>query len=304
MVDTSKYEIKRLFKDEGFENGFVVKPLEHAPALGTWTYPTSKEAPSWEICQWYSVHCLMGEREDTGNPYELTDKHHSKRVVYNPEDKSLSMSLNAKECYKGKSRSDDIPYWPHLLIEQRNICDYKNMTDPEEKKFYSTAGDKIFAQFDIRLTNFEPTTNPEDLNACQFVAYVYLQRVDGNHIYFGFNPFDNRGPIKFLWKKETGGPNWIYGLPTEVTYGGVENSLCPTPHNVLVSDEWKHVEVDLTPHIDNIIEMANKDMIFGKKVCKEDFYFSGTNVGFETHANINCTIDIRNYNIVTCFEKK
>ena len=44
MVDTSKYEIKRLFKDEGFENGFVVKPLEHAPALGTWTYPTAKEA--------------------------------------------------------------------------------------------------------------------------------------------------------------------------------------------------------------------------------------------------------------------
>ena len=115
MVDTSKYEIKRLFKDEGFENGFVVKPLEHAPALGNWTYPTAKEAPSWEICQWYSVHCLFGERQDTGNPYELTDKHHSKRVVYNPEDKSLSMSLNAKQCYKGKSKSEQIKYWPHLL---------------------------------------------------------------------------------------------------------------------------------------------------------------------------------------------
>lgn len=309
MVDTSKYEAKRLFRDEAFKNGFDVLRVMNGEGaydypVGKFQFPESEGNPEWLLIQWYSLKCLMGDRKNTGNPYELTDTDNTKRVVYNPEQKSVLMELNAKNCFKGKQKMEGMPFWPHLLIEQRNICDYKNMTDYEEKKFYSTAGDKIFVEFDIRLVNYEPTTCPEDLNVVQFVAYVYLQLVDGGHIYFGFNPFDNRGPISFLWKKETGGSNWIYGLPTEVTFGSVENSFCPTPYDVRISDEWKHVEVDLTPHIENIIEMANKDMIFGRKVTREDFYFSGTNVGFETHGNINCSFEIKNYNIVSCFEKK
>lgn len=308
MIDLTNYDVKRLFKDEGFENGFdVLRVMNGAGAydnpVGKFQYPTSTAAPSWLLIQWYSRKCLIGDRKDTGNPYEITDVDNIKFVKYNPEEKSLLMTLNAKNAFKGKSKMEDMPYWPHLLIEQKNICDYKNMTDPEEKKFYSTAGDKVYAEFDMRVLDFKPTTNPEDLNAVQFVAYVYLQLVDAGHIYFGFNPFDNRGPIKFLWKKETGGSNWIYGLPTEVTFGSIENSFVPTPHDVKVSKEWKHIEVDLTPHIDNIIEMANKDMIFGRKVTKSDFYFSGTNMGFETHGNIDCAIEIKNYNIVSCFKK-
>ena len=63
--------------------------------------------------------------------------------------------------------------------------------------------------------------------------------------------------------------------------------------------------IDGTPeNAANIIEMANKDMIFGRKVTKSDFYFSGTNIGFETHGNIDCAIEVKNYNIVSCFKKK
>lgn len=305
MANLKDYDVKRLFTDEGFENGFLVNRIMNGPdgyiPIGEWTYPTKKADPSWILIQWYSVHCLINERKDTGNPYEITDVENSKRVVYNPEEKSLKMSLNAKNCFKGKSKLEH--FWPHLLIEQRHICDYKNMTDYEEKKFYSTEADKIFVEMDLRLTEYDPTTNPEDLDVCQFVAYVYLQLVDGNHIYIGFNPFDSRGMQEFFWMQEAGGDNFVYSLSTETVFGSKEKSF-HKGDKINVSEEWKHIEVDLTPHIDNIIETANRDNIFGRHVSREDFYFSGTNVGFETHANTNCTFEIKNYNLITCFRKK
>ena len=303
--DKSLYKVKRLFKDEHFENGFTVYPLTHdddrsIPGVDR-QFPKSSEKPSWRLIQHYSKHCLVDNPKDTGNPYEITDMADSKMVRYNPDEKSLLMKLDARKVYEGKSKN--YKFWPHLLIEQKHICDYKNMPEGEEKRFYSADADKICVEFDIRLTEYIPTTNPEDLNVCQFVGYVYLQLVDANHIYFGFGPFDNRGPMDLLWKQETGGSNFIYGLPAEIVMGGKDNMFCATPYDVKVSDEWKHVEVDLTPHIDFIMESANRDLVFGRPVKRSEFYFSGTNVGFETHGNISCTFEIKNYNLVSYIKK-
>ena len=75
MIDLTNYEVKRLFKDEGFENGFdVLKVMNGAGAydnpVGKFQYPESKAAPSWLLIQWYSRKCLVNDRKDTGNPYE------------------------------------------------------------------------------------------------------------------------------------------------------------------------------------------------------------------------------------------
>lgn len=306
MFDKSLYKAKRLFADEGFENGFRVRHV-HPDSEGNfgytnWSFPESKNEPSWTILPLYSEYCLIEENKDVSSPYVLTDKGDSKVVTYNPEEKSLSLKLDASKVYKGKTKVEK--FWPHLLIDQRDICDYKNMPEGDEKKFYSAASDKIFVEFDIRLREYVPTTNPEGVNACQFVGYAYLNLVDANWIYFGYGPFDDRGPQKLFWKMEAGGSNHIYGLPTETVYGGnVENSFCPKPFDVKVSDEWKHVEVDLTPHIEKIIQKANDDLIFGRPVTRDEFYFSGTNVGFEIHGNISCTFEIKNYNLVSYIKK-
>ncbi len=306
MFDKSQYKVKRLFKDEGFENGFRVRHV-HPDSEGNFGYtnrafPESKNEPSWTILPLYSEYCLIEENKDVSNPYVLTDKGDSKVVSYNPEEKSLSLKLDASKVYKGRTKLEK--FWPHLLIDQRDICDYKNMPEGDEKKFYSAASDRIFVEFDIRLTEYVPTTNPEGVNACQFVGYAYLNLVDANWIYFGYGPFDDRGPQKLYWKMEAGGSNHIYGLPTETVYGGdVENSFCPVPHDVKVSEQWKHVEVDLTPHIEKIIKKANDDMIFGRPVTRDEFYFSGTNMGFEIHGNISCTVEIKNYNLVSYIKK-
>ena len=305
MFDKSQYKVKRLFPDEGFENGFTVFPLTHdddrsIPGVD-WSFPESKNKPSWRLIQHYSLYCLVDEKKETGNPYELTDVGDSKRVLYNPEEKSLSLKLDASKVYKGKTTVEK--FWPHLLIEQKHICDYKNMPEGDEKTFYSASSDRIAVEFDIRLTEYIPTTVPADKNVCQFVGYVYLNLVDANHIYFGFNPFDNRGPQDLFWHIEAGGNNHIYIMTTEQVFGNLENSFCPVPYDVKVSDEWKHIEVDLTPHIEKILQKANEDLIFGRPVTRDEFYFSGTNLGFETHGNISCTFEIKNYNLVSYIKK-
>lgn len=305
MFDKSQYKVKRLFVDEGFENGFRVRHV-HPDSEGNfgytnWSFPESKNEPSWTILPLYSEYCLIEENKDVSSPYVLTDKGDSKVVTYNPEEKSLSLKLDASKVYKGKTTVEK--FWPHLLIEQKHICDYKNMPEGDEKTFYSASSDRIAVEFDIRLTEYIPTTVPADKNVCQFVGYVYLNLVDANHIYFGFNPFDNRGPQELFWHIEAGGSNHIYIMTTEQVFGNLENSFCPVPYDVKVSDEWKHIEVDLTPHIEKILQKANEDLIFGRPVTRDEFYFSGTNLGFETHGNISCTFEIKNYNLVSYIKK-
>lgn len=305
MFYKSQYKVKRLFADEGFENGFRVRHV-HPDSEGdfgytNWSFPESKNEPSWTILPLYSEYCLIEENKDVSNPYVLTDKGDSKVVSYNPEEKSLSLKLDASKVYKGKTTVEK--FWPHLLIEQKHICNYKNMPEGDEKTFYSASSDRIAVEFDIRLTEYIPTTVPTDKNVCQFVGYVYLNLVDANHIYFGFNPFDNRGPQELFWHIEAGGSNHIYIMTTEQVFGNLENSFCPVPYDVKVSDEWKHIEVDLTPHIEKILQKANEDLVFGRPVTRDEFYFSGTNLGFETHGNISCTFEIKNYNLVSYIKK-
>ncbi len=305
MIDNTKYKVKNLFKDSSFEDGFEVFPptynLDRSQSSWFWSYPCSKNTPSWWIKPHYSGPCLIADRFDTGNPYELTDKENTKRVLYDPEEKSLLMQIDARRIFKGRNKLEH--YWPHLLIEQRNICDYESMPDGEEKRFYSANSDRVVVEYDIRLREYIPTTNPGDLDCCQFVCYIYLNLIGANFIYLGFNPFDNRGPYPFLWQQETGGANHIYSLTTEQVFGSIDSSF-NAGGAVNVSDEWKHVEVDITPHIDRIIADANRDLIFGREVTRDEFYFSGTNMGYEVHGNISCTFEVKNFNLLSYIKKE
>ena len=59
------------------------------------------------------------------------------------------------------------------------------------------------------------------------------------------------------------------------------------------------VRCDITPHIDRAVEWANRDNAYGVPVTKEDLYFSGVNIGFEISGNYNCTIEFKNFNIIS-----
>lgn len=42
-----------------------------------------------------------------------------------------------------------------------------------------------------------------------------------------------------------------------------------------------------------------EDQIFGEKVSVSDFYIGGTNIGFEIHGNHDCTMEIKDFNLLS-----
>ena len=98
----------------------------------------------------------------------------------------------------------------------------------------------------------------------------------------------------------------MYCIPQETVFGGMENSFLDsktvndkTTYTPVPTDEWKTLRIDFTPHIDKVVDWANRDNVFGREIAKEDLYFGGVNIGFETHGNVDCTFEIRNFDLVS-----
>lgn len=292
------YESKQLFRDPDFSKGFSVVSQQtengNGVKLGDFTYGTDGEKPDWTIAQWNSGSCLWSDRAES-DAYTITDGS-SKTVKYNPEDKSVSMRLNASKVYNGAAADEN--NWPHLLLEQSPIVDYFSLSG-KEKSFYNCAADRIVLSLDIRLSDFVDTTNKDGINAAQYLAYFYLCGTDNQKfIWFGVNLFDDRGYQDTYWALDKASTQMIYSLSTKNTFGLKSNSLFRNG-KPYVSDEWVHIEVDLTPHIEDAMRRANESNTFGQTVSKEDFYIGGTNIGFEIHGNYDCTVDIKNFRLTS-----
>jgi len=301
-VPLKGYESEQLFRNVGFSDGFSVVSQRTNGAeqikLGDFTFPCSKNAPSWTLAQWNSGPCLWENRAES-DPFTLTDSL-TKTVKYNPEDGCISMRLNAANVYGGLPAGDSA--WPHLLLEQSPLCDYSAL-DETKKSFYNCSADRIVLSLDIRLSEFVDTLNKDGINAVQFLTFFYLRGVESNDfIWFGVNLFDSRGYQETMWQRDTVGGLMIYCLSTKDTYHSERKSLFRNG-KPYVSDEWVHVEVDLTPHIDKVVEKINEDGTFEKEVSRDDFYIGGTNIGFEIHGNYDCTVDIKNFSLVA-YNKK
>ena len=292
------YESKQLICDNNFENGFYVlsqQAVNNASVkLGEFKYSDSTHSPSWMIAQWNSGPCLWAEKAES-DKYTITDGK-TKWVTYNPVDNSVSMRLNAANVYNGAPAGKT--EWPHLLLEQSPIRDYSMMTD-EEKAFYSCDSDHLVMSLDIKISEFIDTTNADGINAVQYLAYFYMSAVDGsNFIWFGVNLFDSRGYQDTYWAPDSVGGLMIYSLSTKDTYGLNCRSLYRNG-KPYVSDEWVHIEIDLAPHIDKLIKEANKSGVYSEQIRADDFYISGTNIGFETHGNYDCTVEIKDFNLTS-----
>ena len=295
-IQPVQYETKPLFADAGFANGFTVLSMQtqngNAVPLGNFTYSALPVMPSWKIAQWNSKYCLWAERAES-DIYTITDGK-TKTVRYNPDDRSVSMRLNAANVYGGQPAGEG--NWPHLLLEQSPLPGAAG----EDRAFYSCAADKLVLNLDIRLEDFKDTTNKAGVNAAQFLAYFYLTGVYSNDfVWFGVNLFDSRGLQDTYWSRDTAGSNrMIYTVSTADTYGCGLRSLSPfgMPR---VSDRWTHITLDLTPHISAMLAKANESNTFGRPVTAADLYIGGANIGFEIHGNYDCTVDIKGFQITS-----
>ncbi len=301
-IELKCYESKQLFNDDDFENGFYIvsqQAVNNSTAkIGEFTYSDNTEKPDWTIAQWNSGNCLWADRIQS-DKYTITDGL-TKWVTYNPDDSSVAMRLNAANVYNGAPAGDS--NWPHLLLEQSPICDYSALTETE-KAFYNCSADRMVVTLNIRIKDFKETTNPDGINAVQYLAYFYMSDTDGhNFIWFGLNLFDNRGYQDEYWALDPASNCMIYSVSTKDTFGSERKSLYRNG-KPYVSDEWISVQLDLTPYIEKAIENANKSNTFGEKVKAEDFYISGTNIGFEIHGNYDCTVEIKDFTL-TSYNKK
>lgn len=303
---------KKLMPD-GFKNGFLVSRVDGSVKWDglqqrKWSFPESTGEPVWSIGPWwqgtgegFSEIDLWENRIMSNNGYTIADSYGVNTITYNPELDSITQRLNATKIYNGKPHDmNTYKWWPHQLFDTN-----QNFTSTVDMEYNSADADRMFVELDIRMTDFKPTTNTEGMNVCSYLAYFYLRpKTDpGQLIWFGLNLFSGASlsaPTNIVpnWSPDSAAHQYMYGMPQAVVYDGIENSFNPSRGVAAVSDEWKHIRLDVTPHIDRAIEWANRDNAFGFHVEKEDMFFNGVNIGYEIHGNFDVTFEIKNFNIV------
>lgn len=297
------YTATRLLRDEGFERGFWVSRVKNtATSLDRGLfqdYCETNMTPLWNISPHWARFDLVDDRDTTTDKYTIGDKHGVNTITYNPEEKSLTMRVNTYPIYEGKPHIDaEYEWWPHLLVSQDSgIC-------PIDKKRNSAAADRMFIEADIRLIDFEDTTIKDGTTSANFMAYFYLRtdKAPGQLIWFGINFFNGTrvdAGTRCGWAPDSAAHQYMYKMSQGIVYGGVENSFVPQNGVVLTGDEWKHIRIDVTPHIEQAVEWANRDNAFGTPVTVEDMYFEGVNIGYETWGNYDYTVEFKNFNMVS-----
>ncbi len=297
------YTSIRLMRDEGFERGFYVSRVQNTASSlekGLFRdYVETNHMPLWNISPHWARFDLVDDRDTATDKYTIKDKHDVNTITYNPEEKSLTMRVNTYPIYEGKPHIDDeYTWWPHLLVSQDSgIC-------PIDKKRNSAAADRMFVEIDIRLLDFENTTITDGTTSANFMAYFYLRtdKAPGQLIWFGLNFFNGirvDNSTKCGWAPDSAAHQYMYKMSQGIVFGGVENSFVPENGIVLTGEEWKHVRVDVTPHIKQAVEWANRDNAFGTPVTVEDMYFEGVNIGYETWGNFDYTVEFKNFNMVS-----
>jgi len=239
----------------------------------------------------------------------------------------LEFSLNGKKMFKGQPYSkfdkNNNPdgtwrFWPHLLIEQNESTKHVDFnTEPQ----YSTGADKLYCEFDIRLKyyseNYTKKTYPDgqvfDNGHMTFLLYSYLRpkKQPGTLVWFGLNlAADSIHYNQYYginWCRDSGANTYMYCLPPELVYSGFDNSIHSIIKNAKMSEnytkgteissEWFHVKVDLSNHIDIILDRVNAEDAYGLGVTtRADWFFNGVNIGFETSDNVDCTFEMANFN--------
>ena len=146
-----------------------------------------------------------------------------------------------------------------------------------------------------------------------FLLYSYLRPKcnPGTLVWFGLNiASDSNYITKYYdvnWCRDSGANTYMYCLAPEAVYSGFENSI----HSIIqttrksedykkgtvISTDWIHVKVDLTHHVGIILDRINSEDAYGLDIStKDDWFFNGVNIGFETSDNVDCTFEMANFN--------
>lgn len=261
-------------------------------------YGGSAGAPVWRLVQWDSGPCMVKNRAKSA-PTVITDGI-GRTFAYDPCEKKMTFELDTSLYYDGKSAVKG-DYWPHLLIEQ-NIFLHANNDDI--KQYLTCDADHIILSLDIRLTEFEQTPIDGDwVRAAQFLMYFYVRGMETNDFcWFGIQLFDNRYDktnhyIGYDGGKPDASGTIIYSVGSKYVYGNSGRTLYKSG-NPDTSGEWIHVELDFKPYLKDMFDVGTKDGYF-KADSLSKLYINGMNMGWETIATFDHTMEVKNLQLVS-----
>ena len=264
-------------------------------------YGGTASNPVWRLAQWDSGPSLVENRVASA-PAAITDGI-GRRFAFDPAEKKMTFELDTALYYQGRAAvSGD--YWPHLLVEQENFLHGNNH---EIKKYLNCGADCMMLSFDIRLTEFEATPIDGDwVRAAQFLMYFYVKGVQTNDFcWLGLQLFDNRrDQTEHYIGYDNGNPStsgaMIYSIGSKHVYGNSGRTL----YNEGAPDtggEWVHVEIDLRPYLEEMLEIGARDGYF-KVDSLSDLCINGMNIGWETIATFDHTMEVKNLELVSHLE--
>lgn len=278
-------------KDHGKGDAFSVLDLHDF-------YGGSVTNPVWRLAQWDSGPCMIENRVESA-PTTVTDGE-GRSFSFDPETNIMTFELDTSLYYKGKPAVAG-DYWPHLLIEQDNFS--KSLT-AEQALYQRCDADRLVLSMDIRLTEFNETPIDGDwVRAAQFLMYFYVRGTETNDFcWFGIQLFDNRTDrtshyIGYDGGKADASGAMIYSIGSRFVYQNSGRTLYEK-RKPDTSGEWVHVEVDLRPYLDEMLEHGLKDGYF-KADSLSELYINGMNVGWETIATFDHTMQIKNLQLVS-----
>jgi hypothetical protein len=169
----------------------------------------------------------------------------------------------------------------------------------DERSYYYLSNDnQITFEVDVRL-DFMNKGNPiNNVQAAQIVAYLEIYDEVNNQMYwFGFNLFDDRGvgfgtdQGYFDMDEQTSSYNFM--LPSMSVY---ENQATIYNGGNIVYNDWRHVKVDLTSKINELIYQLNQA---GITVDRSKLRIGGFNMGYEIHGEYWIGASFKNLSLMS-----
>ena len=241
--------------------------------------------PSWAVAQWNSGPCLWDERTIDGRT--ITDGQ-TKWATFG-ENGEMTLRINTVPYYNGSPVSLADP-WPHLLVESESF---------EVSPLGLGDAESLVVSMDVRLKDSLLTPiEGDEVVAAQLLCYLYVTEPSGtDFVWFGLQLFDSRGGQSSYLNLDEGSGRMIYSLSTSDTYSGGKYPTVRRSDHSPRNDDWFHVEVDLLPHLKNLVAAGIENGFFSRITSLDDICFSGTNIGWEIHGSYDITAEIANYSL-------
>ena len=296
--DGTNYEYNDRVRNNCNNADSIYKPQNYT------LYPANN-APIFQECH-YEGSTKVYTAEVNGN--------NDKLVKVSPNDEvQLDISTYGKK-YPATGNS-----WPHLLISGRTgtnglgVLEHFNsrlqdgltgLNESDRSYYYFSNDNQIDLSLDVKLNKYDKGKSINGVQAFQFLFYleVYCDNACGGSqklYWLGFNLLDDRGYFYYGNEGEAHvdekTQSLVALLPTEGIY--TNGSIYNKSNNSLVYNQWKHVQINLSQRINELLVQIHNQGYTNVK--SSDLRYGGFNIGYEVHGEYWNSMSFKNLKLTS-----